>query len=213
MSTAADEIVPHTLSQDILAVFQNLGEEATLGDLVNSVEHKGFGFLFVILNIVPVMPASSGIATPFGIMTILLAAQIWIGRDQPWFPPKMLARKVGNGMRKFLTKVAGTLQKLERRLKPRMGFMYRPAIFRFGMAPLLLACGISVAIPLPGTNSIAGLAILMIGLGMLEEDGLFGLAGMAIAAVGLTAAVVSVYFFVVYGPQGIDMLKSMVRGG
>lgn len=212
MSISAPEPLPHTLSQDILAVFENLGSEATLGDLIHSVQHKGFGFLFVILNIVPVMPASSGIATPFGILTIILAIQIWLGREEPWFPPKMLAKPVGIGLRKFLTKTAGTLQKLERRLKPRMSFMYRPAIFRFGMAPLIVACGISVAIPLPGTNSVAGLAILMIGLGMLEEDGLFGLTGMLIAAIGLTLAVLSIYFFVTYGPQGIDMLKNMIRG-
>ncbi|MFM9874576.1 MAG: exopolysaccharide biosynthesis protein [Fimbriimonadaceae bacterium] len=212
MKAGDPDLPEHSLSANILGVFDKLGEEATIGDLVQSVQHRGFGFLFVILNIVPMMPASSGIATPFGLMSMLLAAQIWMGRDEPWFPAKILARKVGNGLRKFLRKTASTLQKLERRLKPRLGGLYREKVFRYLMAPLIFLCAVSVAIPLPGTNSVAGLAILLIGLGMLEEDGLFGIAGIAIAILGLTGAVVSIYFLVVYGPQGAQMLKDFVLG-
>jgi len=212
MESTSSQAAEHSLSADILVVFERMGVEATIGDLVESVQHRGFGFLFVILSIVPVMPATSGIATPFGILSMLLAAQIWLGRDKPWFPPKILAKKVGNSLRKFLQKAASTLQKLERRLKPRWGGLYRENTFRYVMAPLIFLCSVSVAIPLPGTNSVAGLAILLIGLGMLEEDGLFGLAGIVIALVGLTAAILSIYFIVTYGPQGIDMMKSMIRG-
>ena len=212
MDAAQPKALEHTLSADILAVFENLGEEATLGDLVKSVQHKGFGFLLVILNLSTLIPASSGFVTPFGILSMLLAGQIWLGREEPWFPPKMLAKKVGGRFRAFLTKMANILAKMERKLRPRFRKFYGERTFRYVIAPLIFVCGLSVAIPLPGTNSIAGLAILMIGLGMLEEDGLFGLLGVLIATIGLALAVVSIYVIVVYGPSGIDMMKAWVQG-
>ena len=204
--------VDQTLSSEILSVFECMGEEATLGDLVHSVQHKGFGFLFVILSIPAVLPGTSGIATPFGILSLLLAAQIWIGRDEPWFPPKVLRRKVGGMMRKFLTAMAQTLRKFEQKLKPRFQKFYAPKMFRFIIAPLLLVCSIMVAIPLPGTNSVAGLAIFLIGLGMLEEDGLFGIAGSVIATAGLILGAVSIYFISVYGWSGLERLKLKLTG-
>lgn len=212
MDVAEPNSLDHTLSADILAVFKNLGEEATLGDLVHSVSHKGFGFLLVILNLPTLIPASSGFVTPFGILSMLLAGQIIAGRDEPWFPPKMLEKKVGGRIRAFLTKIANILARMESKLRPRFRRFYGPRTFRYLIAPLIFICGLSVAIPLPGTNSIAGLAILMIGLGMLEEDGLFGLAGVLIAAVGLALAVVSIYVIVVYGPSGIDIMKGWFTG-
>lgn len=201
-----------TLSAEILSVFESLGDDATMGDLVHSVQHKGFGFLLVILSIPAVVPGTSGIATPFGILSALLAAQIWLGRDEPWFPPKVLARRVGGVLRKFLTIMAQTLEKFERRLKPRFQNFYSPRVFRYLVAPLLFFCSVMVAIPLPGTNSVAGLAILLIGLGMLEEDGLFGVAGSVIASLGLALGVVSIYYLSIYGLSGVDRLKMKMTG-
>jgi hypothetical protein len=212
MSDVASGAAPPSLSAEILSVFENLGTDATFGDLVKSVEHKGFGFLLVILNLPSLIPASSGFVTPFGILTMLLAFQIWVGKDVPWFPAKMLAKKVGRGLAKVLQKMAKMLGKFEKRLKPRLRGVYRPKIFRFVMAPLIFLCGLSVAIPLPGTNSVAGLAVLLIGLGMLEEDGVFAIAGILVAVLGLTLAVVSIYFLVVYGPQGAQVLKESIFG-
>ena len=115
-------------------------------------------------------------------------------------------------MRRFLTAIAKTLEKLEKRLKPRFRKFYSPRNFRYIVAPLLFFSSVMVAIPLPGTNSVAGLAILLIGLGMLEEDGLFGIAGSVIASLGLAVGAISIYFISIYGWAGVDRLKAKLAG-
>lgn len=201
-----------SLSEEITLVFDRLGEEATIGDLVKSVEHKGFGFLFVIMSLIPVLPGTSGIATPFGILCALLAFQIIAGRNEPWFPDKILRKRVGSGLRKVLTSFSVKLRKIEKMLKPRMSFLFHKNIFRFGMAPVLAILGFCIALPFPGVNSIAGLAVFLIGLGMLEDDGLFGLAGVGIAVASFGLAIVGLYFVIVYGADGLNRMRDMLRG-
>ena len=67
-------------------------------------------------------------------------------------------------------------------------------------------------LPFPLTNSLPALAIFLIGLGMLEEDGLAGLAGVLVAIAGLALGAALVFFLVRFGPQGYEMLVNWLRG-
>lgn len=210
--TEGHEAEPLPLSQEILDVFAKIGEEATMHDLFHQIQHRGFGFLLVILAIPPAVPGTSGVATPFGILIALLCLQMVFGRDEPWLPKWVLSKKIGKSMRAMLNATANLLKKLERFLHPRFSWLYHQVPFRWFVAPILVISGLAIAIPLPVINSVAGIAVLLIGLGMLEEDGLFGFGGLAIAFAGIALAVVALYFIITYGPQGVEMFTKMIKG-
>ncbi|MFN7173074.1 MAG: exopolysaccharide biosynthesis protein, partial [Fimbriimonadaceae bacterium] len=87
-------------------------------------------------------------------------------------------------------------------------WVYSPAFRRWVMAPLIILAALAMMLPLPGTNSLPALSILLIALGMLEEDGVFGLIGSLLAFVGMAIAAVFGLAIIAYGPEGIDRIKS-----
>jgi hypothetical protein len=76
------------------------------------------------------------------------------------------------------------LQRLERWSKPRMTFLETPLALRLiGFLLIAFALGLLVAAPIIGQIPI-GIAVCLIGLGLVERDGIVIVAGMLVGAVG-----------------------------
>lgn len=195
------------LSQDILSIFASLGDKVTMGDFLSKIEQKGFGFLLVILGLPAALPGASPVAIPFGVLMLVLSAQILAGRDVPLFPDWVRRRELGGAMRGMLVGSAQVLAKLERVVKPRWGWVYGPGFFRWVTGPMMLVLSVSFFLPL--LNTPAGLAVMMVGLGMLEEDGVVGLGGLAVSLGIVALTFVTIWFLVVYGPEGIERMRAV----
>lgn len=190
---AAAEPVEHatTLSEDIVAVFED--GSGTVGELIDKTATKGFGFLLVVFGFPNALPLPPGAATPFGIVLVLLCYQMVLGREKPWFPDWVMKRKLGGTSSKFLIKLGGLLKKFERFLKPRQSWVFHATLFRVFIAPVMLFAACCITLPLPGTNSVPSLGVGLVGLGMLEEDGWFGMVGTAIVVAGAGIAVAAIW--------------------
>jgi len=65
----------------------------------------------------------------------------------------------------------------------------------------------SMMIPIPGTNTLPAIGVFVTGLGLLEDDGVIGLAGLALCSI---AAILTLAIFyglalgsaILYGPAG-----------
>jgi hypothetical protein len=74
---------------------------------------------------------------------------------------------------------------LERFSRPRLTMLGSPvAVPVLGLVILILALGLIVAAPFIGQIPL-GLAVCLVGLGLVERDGLFMIAGALVGAVGL----------------------------
>ncbi|PAX52484.1 exopolysaccharide biosynthesis protein, partial [Brunnivagina elsteri] len=61
--------------------------KVTLSDLLALAGERTFGFLFVLLSFPSALPIPApGYSVPFGMAMLLLAGQLLVGRDEPWFP-------------------------------------------------------------------------------------------------------------------------------
>jgi hypothetical protein len=92
-------------------------------------------------------------------------------------------------------------------LRPRQEWVYSERVFRWFLGPIVLLAAVTMLLPFPGTNSISSFAVFLIALGLLEDDGLFGLAGAFFSLVSLAIAVTVVVLLVVYGPEGIKIVE------
>lgn len=203
----------HSLSQDLTEIFAAGEGDVTLRELLAKTDHKSFGFFFVLLGLPIALPATPpGLSTPFGFLLGALALQVVLGRDTPWLPPQLLDRKMKRGSQKFIGWMTKVLRFFERLLRPRLSFLYHDKVFRYFLGPVALLSAVVLSFPFPLTNSLPALAIFLIGLGMLEEDGLAGLAGVVVAMAGLALGVALVFFLVRFGPQGYEMMVNWLRG-
>jgi len=204
------------LSENVTTIFAvgESGARVTVQTIVDRVSVKSFGILLVIFSIPSAMPLPApGYSTPFGIILVILGLQLFNRRDFPWLPKRILEKEVNVGERPRLIKtMVFFLRIIEFFIRPRLGFVFENAITFRLLALIVLICGTSMIIPVPLTNTAPAFGVFLIGLGMLEEDGLLSIAGVlaSLAGVALTLTVLSALIY--FGWEGIDMVREFLKG-
>ena len=158
-----------------------------LGDIVAALGDRGYGLLIFILALPNVLPIYiPGLSAVFGIPLALIAVQMAIGLPRPWLPPSLLERSLrrqdfANMTRRLLPRVL----KLERLLKPRLALLTSPWAERLiGVFALLLAT--TLALPIPLTGIPLGVGLTLMGVGLIERDGLVLMVGVAAGLLAVT---------------------------
>jgi hypothetical protein len=196
------------LSENIAEVFLSGDGELTVEEVLERSEHRGFGFLLVILSLPVAVPFTPpGVSVPFGVLIGMLACQMIARRSQPWFPRWVMRRKIKTGDNRFMRTMKRWAEFFERYLRPRATWVYSDWFFRWFLGPVLLLSAVTMMLPFPGTNSVCSLAVLLIALGLLEDDGVFGLAGALASVVGILVAAVFVAMVALYGPEGVKAVQ------
>jgi hypothetical protein len=165
-------------------------EGLTLGEVLDRMDERAFGILILILAVPCLVPALYGVPQIVGIPIILLAAQMMIGRSEPWLPASWLKRRISldwlNRMSGFADK---SMRWTERVSRPRLAFLATGVGERLAAFFMILA---TLTIVLPMTNSVPSLALTLLAVGVIQRDGIFVALGSAIAVawVGFLSAVV-----------------------
>jgi len=206
------------LSDNIENIFTHPeGDTVSVREILDRVSHKSFGVFLAILALPSALPVPApGYSVPFGIVLIILGCQMILNREQPWFPDKVLDRRIkANQNNKAVQFMVKFLKFFEFFIRPRLSFVYTNGLFFRGLGLIVLTCGISMCIPVPLTNTGPALGIFLIGLGTLEEDGLFGLGGAFVSLLGLllAASVLGVIVYLVYSAGTGTLDETIVQAG
>ena len=181
----------------------------TLSDILGLAQERVFGFLFVILALPSALPIPApGYSIPFGVLMLLLAVQLIIGAQQPWFPQRFAQHQFElKTVQGILKAGLPWLQRIEAITRPR----YTPVCTSFA-GRLVIGCAIalmsiSMMIPIPGTNTLPAIGVFVTGFGLLEDDGAISLGGLALCLLGLTVSI-SILVAVVWGGSNLlELLK------
>lgn len=128
-----------------------------------------------------------GFSIPFGIFLFFLGFWLMRGKEL-WLPKWLREKKISYALlEKIVKKGIWLFSKLEGIVHPRLTFLITHPFFRMvnGFLIMVLALFLTLPIPLPLTNILAAFPILLLSIGMLEEDGLFILLGYIGFFVGL----------------------------
>lgn len=184
--------------------------KVTLGDILDLAGERTFGFLFVLLSFPSALPIPApGYSIPFGIAMLLLAVQLLIGREEPWFPDSW--RKHGfdiSQVRQTLNVGLPWLRRIESISRPRLTQVCTslPGRTVIGLAIALMA--ISMMIPIPGTNTLPAIGIFVTGFGLLDNDGVISLGGLALCVCGFIVSASILLALVFGGSSLIEMIKA-----
>jgi hypothetical protein len=170
------------------------GERVSFGEMIDAFAARAYGPLIVLFaapNMLPV--ALPGISAVLGAPLILLTAQLALGMRRPWLPGILRRRSLAStDFTRLVARIAPRLQRIERMVRPRLlpvtGAIGKRLI---GAAGLLLA--VLVFLPVPFGNSMPGLALVLMAVGLLGRDGLAVMAGAVVGVAGL--AVVSGFVY------------------
>jgi len=205
------------LSQQLNALLAHEGP-LSLGLLLDRVGEKGFGLLLVTLSLPSALPVpAAGYSIPFGIALALLGGQMVIGRPHPWFPTKVRRTKLPEGMMSGALKSgAWVFAKLEHLVRPRLRWITGSTAQR-SLGLLVIFMALLMMIPIPMTNTLPAMVVFLLGVALIEEDGLFGLAAFGAGIITAAAYLALVIAIILYGPEIAveikDWLKSLLGSG
>jgi hypothetical protein len=190
-------------SQILLALASQPGERLTVRDIMAVLKDRAFALLIVLLGLPNCLPMPPPIPLVCGLLLALVAIQIVLGSQVPWLPSQLMNRSLAHtDVERAVGRAMPAFRRLERLSRPRMTFVDTPIAMRLmGAIILVLAFGLLFAPPLVGQIPL-GLAVCLVGLGLVERDGLVVAGGLVIGSVGLTLSLGFVYAIV----SGLDTL-------
>lgn len=172
-------------------------QDTTIGDLANSLGERAFGalmFIFAVPNAIPMPPGTSAI---LGLPLVILTWQVLVGRQTLWLPEVVRKRRISKEMlHTFVSKVTPIMTKLERVLKPRLGFIVSSDMAERLIGLVAFPLALILFLPIPFGNIPPALAIACLALGLAERDGAAVVVGyvLSAASVAILAAVSSALY-------------------
>lgn len=167
-------------------------ERISVGDLLSALGDRATAALMFIFAFPNVLPTPPGTSTLLGAPLVFLAAQLALGRA-PWLPGLVANRAMTRAdFSALVNRIVPWLQRAESLLRPRLVRLALPPMEHLvGVLSLLLA--VLLVLPIPLGNVLPALAISLMALGVLEHDGVWVVAGLAVA-VAATSVVYGVVF-------------------
>ncbi|WP_439616024.1 exopolysaccharide biosynthesis protein [Shinella sp.] len=167
------------LLEDIINAIK--GEHITLRDLLSMMGESGLLLLCAFLSLPFLFPVSiPGVSTVFGAGIVLISAAITLNR-LPWLPQKVADRRLESGkLRPVLERGVKFLRKIDRFFKPRLIGLTSGAVMNRVNGLVLMGAGLLLMAPLgliPFSNTLPGVAILLLAAGISQRDGLVVLGG------------------------------------
>ena len=155
------------------------GQTMSLQQLFRLHGRAGPGALLVVLS-VPCMLPIPGAGMFLSMGMVMVAWMIW-----RYYPRLVMPRKVGRWKlsatmaRRALHTLAWMYDQASRVMRVRMAWWLQP-LHRIWLAPLVALLALVIFLPIPFGNVLPAAVLMLIGLGLVFEDGLALLIGVAL---------------------------------
>ncbi len=182
-------------SQDIEFLLKRLSAHSlTLREILAETAERGFCLTISLLSLPFLLPMPPGLAGIFGSGCLILAVQMALGRREPWLPRRIAQFQFP---RRFSQQLLHSLKRVTRSVetfvRPRWPLIAKhPCVWR-GNGLCMAWLAILLMLPIPLTNPIPTVGILLLAIATLEADGLLMCIGY-----GLTALVTLLFALIGY---------------
>jgi hypothetical protein len=163
-------------------------EPTTIGRLVDVFGEKAFAVACFLLMAPSALPIPTGGATHvFDAVAILCSLQLLIGRDEVWIPQRWQGKELGSRSVRVMSAFVRMVKRCERWSKPRLPWLMTSRIGQsaWGLVITVLIVGAFVSPPFSGLDTLPSLGVVLICIGLLLEDALFGLIGALVGGGGI----------------------------
>ncbi len=204
MSAATDTDEPFS---DQLERWLRGDEAKTLGALSELFEEKGFAVTILMLMFVPALPLpTGGISHVFEVITIVLAAQMVLGRRTIWLPARWQRRELGAAATDTaIPFMIRWIRRVERFSRPRGTWLFeqRWMLRLLGLIVIALAVGAALAPPFSGLVTFPAFGAVAVALAIILED-------VVVLAVGIVVGTAGIILIVTIGAAIVRVLQQLV---
>jgi hypothetical protein len=179
----------------------------TLGGMNDVFGPRSFAVTIMLLMFVPALPLPTGGATHvFEAITVLLAAQMVLGRQTIWLPARLRRRELGATITgKAIPFVVRRIRQVERFSRPRAAwlFTHRLLAVPLGLILMVFAVGAAFAPPFSGLDTLPALGAVLVALAIVLEDAV-------VLAIGVIVGVGGVVLILTVGAALVRLLRGLV---
>lgn len=173
-----------TLEERILLLQKQAAHSSlSVGEILSILSGKGKSVVLVLLSLPFCQPIQiPGLSTPFGIAIAFVGLRLAFGKHI-WLPKRFLQKKISpDTLNKMTSKAIKLLRKMKPWIHLRFDWVCNSKFMQImnGLTIAFLGIFLALPLPIPLSNLTAAWAIFSIGLGTLEDDGIFVLIGYAI---------------------------------
>lgn len=181
-----EALVRHEPTSAVLsAMLNDIGlKPITLDHVLHRLGDRSFGMMLLLLSILGLLPGISALA---GLLGLVVAWQMLLGRPRPVFPQRLAQRRFEpRRLRAIVSRVVPVLRWLERMVRPRWATPFQSTKRVVGAAVAFLA--LALLVPLPFSNLAPAVAMGLVAIAYVEEDGLLLSVALLTVAVMLASA-------------------------
>jgi hypothetical protein len=183
---------PRRLSQLFAQLARDADGPVSIASIRDALGDRSFAALivfFAALNLIPLPPPSSAI---LGLPLVIVSAQLMFGSKRAWLPRFVMDNTISaESFRAVMDRLIPRLVSLERMVKPRYWPFWRRRGDRvIGTMCFMLA--VIVTLPIPLGNWLPALSSALLGLALVERDGLLFAIGMTFSI--MAAAIIVAVF-------------------
>lgn len=164
-------------------------ERVSLEEILEEMGRRSFGPVLLaagLVTLAPIVGDIPGVPTSMGVLVVLAAGQMFVGRTRLWLPRWLLERAVDR------SKLETALRWLRRpaRLVDRVIVRRLEAVLAIGGNRVIAAACLLVGAVMPMLEFVpfsataAGLVLTLLGLALVARDGLLASVSLALMAVG-----------------------------
>ncbi|PQA88150.1 exopolysaccharide biosynthesis protein [Hyphococcus luteus] len=179
---------------------------AALGDVVDRLDERAFGFLLLLLALPCCLPFVYLLPQIVALPMLALAGQMAMGTRHPWLPQKLHDRRFEiaafSNVLARAEKYGGWLERIATpRLRPVTSHLALRIIGGLMLLPIA-----SILMPFPLTNTVPGIGVAIAALGIIERDGVLVTGGLLIGFIW-------VLLLIFVGAETLHLVKDWLTGG
>jgi len=206
----AETVEQHTetkrsLSEILEVIFDEDSKISTFQDLVGELDQHGIAVVLILFAVPSAMPVpAAGYSTILSIPLMIIGLRLLFGYHTLWLPEKMKAKEFQPAkFAKYKKTILSIVQRIEKISKPRFAAIVHAKITRIFLGVLICSLAASMALPIPGTNTLPAGGIFLIGFSLLESDGLLLAGGILYSTAALCLTVLIITF-------GYEVVKAAI---
>jgi len=203
---------PLRLSEEIAGLIEAFAERSvTLREVLEVLRGRAYTLLVILLALPFCTPIPMpGVSSPFGLAIAVIGFRLAL-RQKPWLPQRLLDTKVPA---RFFVRLLGAARRLIRGLefflRPRWSYLLDTKPLHHGYGAIICFCGLLLLLPLPVplSNGLPAITIVLVACAILERDGYCLIAGLVMFTLTLC------FFGALLwgGTEAFSWLREMLRG-
>lgn len=213
ISTPPDHHPGQRTSDLLLAAVRGESERVTVAEILDALDNRAFGLATLLFAIPSVIPMPPGVPTVVGIALFIVSLQMVMGRQELWLPNFL--SKQGFSRKSLVSgfeKIKPQLELLEKVSRPRLLILTgKIATVLIGIVIMVMSIILILPLP-PGGNFPPALACAVLGMALVERDGIIVLIGLAVTAAATVAAYYLLKLLIAAVPGVAGWFGSLVGG-